>query len=112
MSVTEDLAKVHESAIVDFGQDVIYKPSGGSESAKRGLVETGVVLERGVPGTYSRLLVRASDFEVPPEEGDEVTLGDGVYKVYRIQSVDGGTGNQESRIHRLLLRHHRDVEGS
>ena len=113
MTISDDLASIHSSAMDDFGQDVLYTPTGGSAVTKRGLIETGVQPERVVPGIYAQATFQASDFASAPQEGDEITLVDGIYKVMRIRSVDGGTGTEEARIHRLLLRRARDVgEGS
>jgi len=82
--------ELNEQVLATFGQQVTYSPQSGTPFPVTGILETASRPEDSAPGTYAVLFVRASAFDQPPERGDEVTVGNSVYKVVDLEADVGG----------------------
>jgi hypothetical protein len=78
--------------LATFGQDVTYTPENGSPAfTLNGILDVGARREDAAPGTYALLFVKAASFTEPPVRGDEVTVGNSVYKVVDLEAdAEGG----------------------
>jgi len=82
--------RLNEQVLTTFGREVTYSPQGGTPFPVTGILETATRLEDSAPGTYALLFVKASAFDQPPERGDEVTVGNSVYKVVDLEADAAG----------------------
>jgi hypothetical protein len=82
--------KLNEQVLATFGQQVTYSPQGSTPFPVTGILETANRAEDSAPGTYAVLFVKASAFGQPPERGDEVTVGNSVYKVVDLEADAAG----------------------
>ena len=82
--------KLNEQVLATFGQQVTYSPQGGVPFSLTGILETATRQEEAAPGTYAVLFVKTSAFDQPPEWGDEVTVGNSVYKVIDLEADAAG----------------------
>ena len=99
---TDSAQLLHDSRLRVFGRNVTFAPQVGAPSVVRGILQTGVQPEAVAPGVYALLFVKKSSFSPAPEPGDEITVGNSIYKVVRKE--DDGVGGL-----RMLLRFHREV---
>jgi len=84
---------LNTSALAAFGREVTYSPQvGGSVAVTlKAIFEATHRSEENSPGTYALLFIRLSDLPQAPDRGDEVQVGDSVYKVFEIEA-DGQGG--------------------
>ncbi len=74
-----------------FGREVFYIPQFGKQFSVRAVFEATRGPEDAAPGIYAALFVRAGDFLVPPERGDEVIVDGTTYKLFDMEA-DQGSG--------------------
>lgn len=84
---------LNTSAVAAFGREVNYSPQAGGSVAVtlKAVFEATHQGEENSPGTYALLFIRLSDLSQAPDRGDEVQVGDSVYKVFEIEA-DGQGG--------------------
>ncbi len=84
---------LNTSAVSAFGREVTYSPQvGGSATVTlKAILEGTHQSEENSPGTYALLFIRLSDLPEAPDRGDEVQVGNSVYKVFEIEA-DGQGG--------------------
>ena len=89
---TAELARKLDLELATFGQQVVYTPQqNGVAFTLTGILQSGARQDDSSPGTYALLLTKASAFVDPPVRGDEVTVGNSVYKVVDLEAdVEGG----------------------
>jgi len=79
------------AALAAFAREVTYVPQVGAPFTVRAISEAPHQAEDSSPGTYTVLFLRLADLPQPPERGDEVRMGDSVYKVFEIEAdAEGG----------------------
>jgi len=84
------MTELNEQVLSTFGQQVTYSPQIGDPFTITGILETGARQEDAAPGVYALLFVRAAAFAQPPSRGDEVTVGNSVYKVVDLEADAAG----------------------
>ncbi len=93
-----DIADTINDAMLDaFGEESTFNltriQSGEGTLVFRGVLGPGPELEPNAPGDGSvlaRVFAKASVFDPPPEEGDEVSTPTTIYKVVHIDKDAGG----------------------
>jgi len=91
MAFADSVGRLDEACLRAFGREVTYTPQAGPPFALIGILDTGARQENAAPGTYALLFVRAAAFAEPPVRGDEVTVGNAIYKVVDLEAdAEGG----------------------
>ncbi len=92
MAFTDAAARLDDACLRAFGIEVIYTPQNGSAAfSLTGILDVGARREDAAPGTYAVLFARSAGFPQPPDRGDEVTVGNSIYKVVDLEA-DAGRG--------------------
>jgi len=73
-----------------FGETVTYTHTGGQPVAMMGIRRDTSTLESISPGTATAVWFRASDFPIPPTNGDYLSIGSRNYTVVDIREDAGG----------------------
>jgi hypothetical protein len=73
-----------------FGQPVSYQQQAGDSFTVAGILDKRTDEERHPDTVYARLFVNLSDFSVPPDHGDEVTIDSALYTVFEVLNDPGG----------------------
>lgn len=92
------LYSLNAAALSAFGRGIVYKPQSASPVAVRGIFQPTREAEEISPGVYGMIFLRAADLPRPPQRGDEVVIGDSVYKVFHIESDGEGAVTLSLRI--------------
>ncbi len=101
MAFSDLVGRLDDACLRSFGAQVTYTPqNGGAAFSLTGILDVGARREDAAPGAYALLFAKTSAFPQPPERGDEVTVGNSIYKVVDIEA-DAGGGL------RLVLHFHR-----
>jgi hypothetical protein len=89
--MADPFAALNASCVAVLGQPVAYQPATGEAFAPSGIFEKATDEERHADGVYARLFLNLADCPVQPAQGDEVTVGGAVYKVFDVTiDVSGG----------------------
>jgi len=101
MAFTDAAARLDDACLRAFGTQVTYTPqNGGAAFSLTGILDVGARREDAAPGTYAVLFVKADAFSQPPDRGDEVTVGNSIYKVVDLEADAGGGLRQVLHFHR------------
>ena len=73
-----------------FGQPVSYQPGAGDAFTVTGIFDKTTNEERHAGDVYAHLFVNLSDFAVPPDRGDEVTVDGALYTVFDVVNDSAG----------------------
>jgi len=94
---------LNDACLAAFGQQFTYTPQSGSAAfTLTGILDVGARREDNAPGTYALLFAKVTAFSQPPVRGDEVTVGNSIYKVVDLEAdSEGGI--------RLVLHFNRSV---
>lgn len=86
-----ELARKLDHELATFGREVTYSPESGAPFELTGILESGAQRDETSPGSYAVLLAKTSAFAASPVRGDEVTVGNSIYKVVELEAdVEGG----------------------
>jgi hypothetical protein len=91
MAAWNQLSGLANTAVLAaFGQPVSYQRGAGDPFTVSGILDRRTDEQR-QPGTvYARLFVALSDFSVPPDHADEVTVDGALYTVFEVQNDSAG----------------------
>ncbi len=81
---------LNDACLAAFGQQFTYAPQNGAAFTLTGILDVGARQEDSAPGTYALLFAKAAAFAEPPVRGDEVTVGNSIYKVVDLEADAGG----------------------
>jgi hypothetical protein len=73
-----------------FGQPVSYQQGAGDPFTVIGILDKRTDEQRHPDTVYARLFVALSNFSVPPDHGDEVTVDGGLYTVFDVLNDPAG----------------------
>ena len=88
-------------ALAAFGREVTYSAQtcGSVAVTLKAIFEATHQSEETSPGTYAVLFIRLSDLPQAPDRGDEVQVGESVYKVFEIEADGQGGATLGLRLH-------------
>ena len=73
-----------------FGQPVSYQQGTGDLFTVIGILDNRTDEQRHPDTVYARLFVASSNFSVPPDHGDEVTVAGALYTVFEVLNDSAG----------------------
>ncbi len=92
MAFADSAGRLTDAYLRAFGTQFTYTPQNGSAAfSLTGILDVGARREDAAPGTYALLFARSAVFPQPPDRGDEVTVGNSIYKVVDLEA-DAGEG--------------------
>ena len=87
---TQQSRLANAALLAAFGQPVSYQPGAGDAFTVTGIFDKTTDEERHAGGVYARLFVNLSDFAVPPDRGDEVTIDGALYTGFEVMNDSAG----------------------
>ncbi len=90
MTFADSAARLDDACLRAFGTQVIYTPQSSAAFSLTGILDVGARREDAAPGTYAVLFAKSAVFPQPPDRGDEVTVGNSIYKVVDLEADAGG----------------------
>jgi len=73
-----------------FGQPVSYQQGAADPFTVIGILDRRTDEQRQADAVYARLFVALSAFQVPPEQGDEITIDGTVHTVFDVLNDSAG----------------------
>jgi hypothetical protein len=87
---TQQFGLANAALVAAFGQPVSYQQEAGDPFTVIGILEKRTDEERAAGGVYAMLFVNLSDFSVPPDRGDEVTVASARHTVFEVKPDSAG----------------------
>jgi|ERR1035437_1558325 hypothetical protein len=87
---TQQSGLANAAIVAAFGQPVSYQRGAGDPFTVTGILDKRTDEERHHDTVYARLFVNLSDFAVPPDHGDEVTVDGAHYTVFEVLNDSAG----------------------
>ncbi len=81
---------VNAAVLAAFARPVSYQQGAGAPFTVTGILDKRTDEERQHDSLYARLFVNLSEFSVPPDHGDQVTIDGAVYTVFDPQNDSAG----------------------
>lgn len=81
---------LNSTCLQAFGETVTHSPAAGDNQDVTAIVQDASRLGETAPGVLVVVSATTSDFGTAPAKGDEITIGEVVYRVFSIVADCGG----------------------